>query len=179
MADIPSTIPNEVRAGDTLRWTREFTDYPASDGWALAYTLVSSTAVATINASADGDGFDVTVTAAISAAFVPGRYTITEFVTKALERVTLNIKPLRVLANLAGASAGTDVRSHARKMLEAIETWLETKSPTAASFEIAGRKLQNYPLADLLKLRDRYRAEANAEDRAAAGLAPVRLLTRF
>lgn len=179
MADIPNRAPAELRAGDTARWTRDLGDYPASQGWTLSYTLVTSTAAHSFSATANGDAFDVTVAAAVTAAWAAGHYQLQEYVAKSGERYTLATTPLRILPNLAAVVSGLDVRSHARKVLDAINAWLEAKAPTAASFEIAGRKLQNYSLADLLALRDRYRAEVAREDQVAAGGAPARILTRL
>jgi hypothetical protein len=179
MTDIPSSIPFEIRVGDTTRWRRDFADYPASAGWSLAYTLIGSAGAQAFSAVADGDGFTITISAVDSSTWTAGSYTVTEYVTNGAERVTLNSVPVRVLADLAAATAAADLRTHARKVLDAIEAWLESKAPTSAGFEIAGRKLQNYPLADLLKLRDRYRAEVLREERAALGFGPVRILTRF
>lgn len=179
MVDIPNRVPAELRAGDTARWTRELSDYPASQGWSLGYKLVTSTAVYSFSASANGDAFDITVAAATTAAWTAGLYQMQEYVSKAGERYTLGTTPLRILPDLAALASGLDVRSHARKVLDAINAWLEAKAPTAASFEIAGRKLQNYSLADLLALRDRYRAEVAREDQVASGGVPARLLTRL
>src|SRR6185312_2016653 len=57
---------------------------------------------------------------------------------------------------VAAATGPVDTRSHAQKVLDAINAWLESKAPVAGSFEISGRKISYYPLADLLKLQSRY-----------------------
>ena len=117
--------------------------------------------------------------AAITAGWAPGTYKVTEYVTSATERQTLSTQPLRILPNLAAASAGADTRTHARKTLDAIEGWLETRAPGYALIWVDGRKLENRSIPDLLVLRDRYRAEVAAEDRKAAGLGAVRILARL
>lgn len=180
MVDIPDSVPAELRAGDTVRFNREHADYPASAGWTLSYTLVTGTAAYSFNATANGNAFSITVAAATTAPWTVGLYQLHEYVTKAAERYTLGTTPLRVLPNLAAVAAGgLDVRSHARKVLDAINAWLEAKAPTAAGFELAGRKLQNYALPELLALRDRYRAEVAREEQVASGRPPSRLLTRL
>lgn len=179
MADIPSSIPQEIRAGDTAKWRRELSDYPADDGWVLAYTAVSATAAHAFTAAADGTAHLVTVAASETTAWAAGNYRLTEFATKASERYTLGSTSLRVLPDLAAANTGIDARTHARKVLDAIEAWLEAKAPTAGAMEIAGRKVQNYPLTDLLALRDRYRAEVAREEATASGRPGGRILTRF
>lgn len=176
--EIPVVVPNEVRAGDTVKFRRELSDYPASAGWVLSYQLINSTTAHSFTATADGDVHAVTVAAATTATWAAGDYKIHETVALAGERYTLAVKVVRVLPDLA-AAATADIRTHARKVLDAIEAWLEAKAPTAASFEVAGRKLAQYPLPELLALRDRYRAEVTREQRTEAGRPPVRLLTRF
>jgi len=60
-----------------------------------------------------------------------------------------------------------DNRSHARKVLENIETYLENSGNlSAASYEIAGRKLQRFSLPELLAMRDKYKGEVAREDAA-------------
>jgi hypothetical protein len=88
---------------------------------------------------------------------------------------------VRVLPNLAAATAGADLRTHAEKVLAGIEAYLEGKASSgwAASLEIAGRKLSEYALAELLKLRDTYRAEVSSARQISVCAPPVRLLTRL
>ena len=82
-------------------------------------------------------------------------------------------------------SASTlDSRSHARKVLANINAYLENANNlTAAKYEIAGRSLQRISIAELLTLRDRYRAEVAREDaaaNAARGLPNLRrIMVRF
>ena len=179
MTDISAELPSEIRAGDTAKWQRSFADYPANDSWVLAYTLIGVGGAYNFSGTANGADFLVTVSAASSTGYAPGLYTLTEYVSKAGERYTLNTKSLRILPNLAAAVAASDNRSHAQKMLDAIEAWLESKAPTSASVEIAGRKISNYPLADLLSLRDKYKFELRLENNAAAGNGMPKLLVRF
>jgi hypothetical protein len=175
-ADIPSTPPAELRAGDTAKWRRELPDYPASASWQLKVTLVGQQGAHTVTADADGDAFVFTLLASITAAWVAGRYVRTEYVTNGTERYTIETGEILLLQDLAVATGAVDTRSHARKVLDAIEAWLESKAPTAGLVEVAGRKVQNYPLADLLALRDRYRAEVRRET---AGPGHGRLLVRL
>ena len=178
MTELSADIPAELRAGDTGKWQRSFSDYPASAGWVLAYTIAGSAGVFTFSATTSGDDFQVTVSAATTGGWAAGQYTLTEYVSKAGERYTLSAQPFRVLPNLVGSSAA-DSRSHAQKMLDAIEAWLESKAPTAASVEIAGRKISNYPLADLLALRSKYKFEVMLENQRATGRRGAKLLVRL
>ena len=167
MADIPTLEPTTANAGDTWRWTRTLADYPASAGWALSYTLINGTTKITINASASGDAHAVTVSAATTAGYTAGTYDWRARVTKAGEVYTVGEGRLTVRNAYAGSTF--DARSHARKTLEAIEAVIEGRaSSSTLEYSIAGRSLKHIPAADLLALRDRYRAEVKREDAAAA-----------
>lgn len=77
---------------------------------------------------------------------------------------------VEILADLAAVSAPTDLRSHARRTLDAIEAVLEKRaSRDQERYTINNRELWRTPIGDLLKLRDTYRAEVRKEDAAAAG----------
>jgi hypothetical protein len=165
----PCSIPAEITAGDTVSWQQAGGDYPASAGWALAYTLVSSTKVLQVSATADGDDYAVTVDAATTAAWDAGSYRVQAYVTKGTDRHTIGTGLVRVLPNLAAATGGLDTRTHAQKVLDAINGWLESQAPVYGAMEINGRKISYYPLADLLKLRDRYQLAVNTEQRLAGG----------
>lgn len=179
-AEIPSSIPSEIRAGDTVRWRRELSAYPASEGWQLHYAFVGTASVQSAVAAADGDAHLVTLAANVTAGWPAGTYRVQEYVTKGTERYSLSAVNVRVLPDLTTVTTGADLRTHARKVLDAIEGWLESKAPAAQSIEIAGRKISNYPIADLLALRDRYRAEVAREEAAASGAGRgSRLLVRF
>jgi hypothetical protein len=181
MADISTTIPAQLRAGDTAKWRRILPDYPASAGWALHYKLLpQSGAMITIDATADGDNHLINVVAANTAAWLPGIYRMQEYITKAPDQYTLSTTVVQVLLNIATQAAGLDTRTHARKVLDALEAFLEGKSVPNMKIEIAGRLIQNHPIPELLILRDRYRVEAAREEAAAAGkIIGGRVLTRF
>jgi hypothetical protein len=178
-----TTEPGRVTAGDTIAWTKTLADYPATASWVLSYTLINATGKITITASASGADHAVVVAAATSAAWAAGTYAWQGVVTKGAERFTVGTGSIAIAANWA-AAATLDTRSHAIKVLAAIEAYLESPANTAAaSYEIAGRKLQRHSMAELLTLRDRYRAEAAREANAArlaAGLASKnQIYTRF
>lgn len=177
-AALPTAPPAAIRAGDSVTWQRSLRDYPASDGWALKYTLVAASGAYNFEATADGDDFLVELASDVTEAWEPGRYSLTEYVEKAPARTTLQVTPLQVQPDLAGATGGIDTRSHARKMLDSIDAWLETSAPTVAKMEINGRRIENYGLDELLAMRSRYAAEVAREDAAASGGRTGRLLVR-
>lgn len=182
-AEIPTTEPVQVWAGDTWKWKREdLTDYPATS-YTLTYYLHNESASATIVATADGGNFSVTVAKATTAAIAAGKYFWAAFVNDTTERYKVDSGTIEVLPDLT-ASAATDRRTHARKVLEAIEAVLESRATVdQAGYTIAGRRLDRTPIADLLALRAAYRAECDAEEQAeriSNGMGnPKRILVRF
>lgn len=167
MADIPTREPLQLNAGDTWRWTRTLDDYPASQGWTLSYTLINAAAKITINASASGNDHAVLVAANTTGGYAPGAYEWRARVSKAGEVYTVGEG--RITVRNALAASTLDTRSHARKTLEAVESVIEGRAGSAVlEYQIAGRSLKHIPIADLLVLRDKYRAEVMREDAAAA-----------
>ena len=182
MADIPNIEPSSANAGDTWRWTRTLADYPASAGWALSYTLINAAAKITINATASGDDHAVTVAAATTAGYAPGTYDWRARVTRSGEVYTVGEGRLTVRNAFSGATF--DARTHARKTLEAIEAVIEGRASSEVSYYMIGnRQLRYMTPAELLTLRDKYRAEVAREDAATAVAAGLpdrrRVFVRF
>lgn len=163
-----------IRAGDTYRTTRSWPQYAASDGWQLGVSLASTAGVFTVEATGEGAAHVLAISAAVTAGWPPATYRLVEYVTRGADRHTLHCQNVQVLPDLAAASAPLDTRSHAQRVLDSVEAFLE--SGVEAELEIAGRRLKNYPLPELLALRDRYRAEVRHN---AGGFRVGTLLTRF
>ena len=180
MTTITST-PLEVTAGDTLNWQVSLSDYLATDAWVLSYALVNTTNKYVITASAAGAEHLINVSATTSATYAAGEYQWQAYVTKGALRNTVGDGTIKILPNLAGVAGGFDTRSHVKKTLDAIESWLENKNPAVSEYEIAGRRMRYIPIADLLKLRDKYKNELRTEEAAkSSGLkGKNRLQVRF
>lgn len=183
MVDTPTREPLKLEIGDSWAWRREdlAADYPATS-WTLSYEIVSAAAAISITAAADGDQFAISVAAATTAAYTAGRYRMAGYVTAGANRWRVYLGALELMPNLAAGVA--DIRSHARKVLDAIEAVIEGRAAKdQQGYTIAGRRLDRTPIEDLLKLRGQYMAEAareTAAERLAAGLAdPRRVLVRF
>lgn len=161
--------PTKITAGDTLQWTKTLADYPAST-WTLTYTLFNADAAYSFSASADSDDHSVDVPGATTATWAPGRYAWTAFVSDGTDQHTVADGTWLVVANPSAVTA-RDGRTHARKMLDAIEATLEGKASTSelslVSVAMGDRNVSSKPEL-LLTLRDRYKAEVLAEERAAA-----------
>lgn len=165
--DIPTNEPQSLRAGDTWKWTRTFADYPAGT-WTLKYRFKNAAGYFEIVAAAAGTDHAVTVAAATTAAYAAGRYTWMAWVETGAEKFTVDTGTLEVNPDYRASTAAYDGRSHARKMLDAIEAWLEARDPAVAEYEIAGRRMKYIPIAELVKLRSRYQLELAAQANADA-----------
>jgi hypothetical protein len=166
-------MKSELIAGDTLQFTTSVPDYPASAGWTLTYRLVPRTSGSAISfdATADGDDYDIEVGASTTDDWTAGEYSWSAYVSKAGERHTVDQGTVKIQPN-PGVVAAYDARSFARKALDAIEAVLEGRaSKDQEEYSIGGRSLKRTKLEDLHKMRARFKAEVDAEDRAAAGRA--------
>lgn len=173
---IPTSEPLELRAGDTWQWRREdLLDYPAPT-WALKYQFKNASGGFLVTASADGANHSITVAASTTTAYNEGRYDYIAWVESGAEKFTVRTGALQVLPDLrANAVANPlDGRSHARRVVEAIEAVIEGRATKdQEAYTIAGRSLQRTPIEQLIMFRDRYRLEVRREEQAqrvAAGL---------
>jgi len=176
MPDIPSQEPTVITAGDTIKWTKSLgSDYPATT-YTLKYRLHLRNAVAaepiTITAAADGADYSITVAAATSAAYTAGEYDWYSWVESGTERYSIDSGRLTIKPDPEEVAAGTDLRSHAEKMLDLIETVLESGATSDQKrIKINDREIEKYTFEELLDLREYYKkaveAEHNEDDIAA------------
>lgn len=193
--------PIEIIIGDTITWIRrnvqaasendagavEYADIKASEGWTLKFTAVGKLGIFTITAAADSDNaddFKFTIAAATTAAYTAGDYKWQLVATKTTTRYTIAEGWITLTDNISGRSALYDNRSHAKKVLDAIEAVIEGRaSMDQMGYQIAGRSLSRTPIPDLIKLRSLYKDEYDGElatARIQMGLASKRkILTRF
>ena len=184
-ASTPTKEPETLVAGDTWKWERSLSDYPASDSWSLTYYLrKSGSSAITITSSANVDAHLVTVAAATTASYTPGTWDFRGYVTKSGERYEVFNGILEVETNPATAASSYDPRTHAEKVIDAIEAVLESRATKEIlNFSVEANSLSSIPHADLLALRSRYRIEVERE-KAAERLkmgrgSGRRILTRF
>jgi len=163
----PEGVPPLLVAGDTWLWKRtDLTDY-ATASYALTYTFrlegTGSTSIA-VTASESGDEYRVEVAAATTAGYTVGVYQWQEYITRSSDsaRLTLSEGTCEVVANRAAAT--TDPRSHAQKVLAAIEAVIEgTASKELASYTVDGIAINRRSIDELMRMRDSYRYEVDEE----------------
>lgn len=167
-----------IAAGTTLKATVSLTDYPASAGWVLHYRLALRSGSGTpidIVGTASGDGHQVTVAHGTTANWPAGTYTVNAWVDNGTDRFSVSSESGQIIVtpNPATLAAGVDQRSAAVINLAAVQALLGGKAASGMErYAINGRELRSYPLADLIKLEAKLKAEVNAE-LASAGRAPL------
>ena len=157
---IPTFEPKSFIAGETLKWTRSFSDYPASDGWTLKYALRGPGAVIDITASTASNGQDYAITFQSLVAQIAGKYLWQSWVEKGSEKYFLDSGSITCLIQLS-AQTTFDGRSTAQKIVEAIDAMgLEKATLDQLSYEIGSalgnRKLMRYTPEQIIILRDKY-----------------------
>jgi len=173
-------VKTEIVIGDTLDFETSVPDYPNTDGWTLNFRLIPIVTGTAISFTAAGtptedvDGYRVQLAPATTAAWTAGDYAWNSYLTKTGARVTLESGQVTLLPDPAVATAPRDNRSHARKVLEAIEAVIEGRATKdQEEYAIGDRSLKRTPIADLLKMRSRYMQEVaneDARDRLANGI---------
>ena len=161
-AAIPDSIPAELVAGDTWSWTRSLGDYPAGT-WTATVYFESSLGAFNVVGSSSGTMHSFTISAATSTAIVPGLYGWRLRATDGTTTTTVESGMVTVLVDPAKAGR-TDVRSWARRTLDAVEAFLEGNASTAqASMSLAGRQISRWSITELTAWRDKLRGEVRAE----------------
>ena len=163
-ANIPETEPAKIIAGDILQWKRTDLNADYSNAsYALTYKARlegTGSSVVTINASASGDDYLVSISQSSTASYTAGVYRWQAYITRTSdsERITVDSGTFEVVANRATATS--DPRSHAKTMVDKIESLLEGRADAdVSSYSIAGRSLSKLTVEELMTWRDRYRAE--------------------
>lgn len=162
------TIPTAIKAGLTFTTTVESAEYPAPD-WSLVLLLRGPSSI-TVESTDEGTAHRLHAAATATANWVPGEYSFSLRATNGADVVELEAGQTVVQPDLAGLTPGTDTRSHIRKVLAAIEAVIERRaSLDQERYRINDRELYRTPIAELLKLRDKYRAELAMAQRVANG----------
>jgi hypothetical protein len=166
--------PTEIIAGDTLAWTKDLEDYPATDSWHLSYRLRGPKNIDIAwgtHVSADGSGFSISVPAATTASWVAGTYWLFGYVSNGSERYQIVKVQVTIQPDSQNASQSFDGRTHAKKALDAIEAamlGIASREEQSYQIDIGGkmRQLQFCSREELIKMRNYYKSEVESELRA-------------
>ena len=163
-------------AGETLNYLASVPQYPASAGWTLTLylnRLAGGTAV-NYTSTASGDDHLLQVSGTTTAAWSAGAYGWQIWATLGAERYQISQGQLEVRPSLIGAAAGTDTRTAAEVALDAVQSMIRgTATSGVLSYQINGRELRRYSMAELLMLESKLQTDVARERnaaRVAAGL---------
>lgn len=175
---ILSKVPEQLRAGDTLRLLLALQDHDAPT-WSSVLYFENSAGAFNVTGAASGTSHSFTVDAATTAGKAPGSYKWTIRATAAGVAETVDEGWIEILPNPASTTR-TDPRGWARRTLEAIEAFLEGNATTAqASMTINGRSIARWSLQELLQWRDKLRAEVQTEEQGATNGLGRNIKVRF
>jgi len=173
--------PKEIVAGTTVKWTKSLSDYPAGEGWSLIYYFFNANSSFSVEATASGNDFQITISANITANYTPGEYKWQAIVVKGDEKYVVDSGYVKILPNPTQA---VDWRSEIKKALDAIKAVIEGRAnKDQASYTIAGRRLDRTPIPDLIvlydKLKKEFAKELKAEKLAKGESTGSKILIRF
>lgn len=158
-------IPDKIIAGTTFSQLVTLTAYPAPE-WGLTLLLRGPLAIDVV-ATVGGAQHLLSATADATSLWPPGIYWWAVRVSRGAEVVQVDEGQVVVGVDLAAIEHPHDARSHAEKVLAAIEAVIEGRATIdQQKYTINNRELWRTPIADLLLLRSRYRDEARREQQA-------------
>jgi hypothetical protein len=180
-------LPLQIRIGDTVKWSEPAVGDYSAPTYTRTVSLRQATGSITIDVVgvANGSGWDFTLTAAQSATLAAGDVYAQDYVTLGGERYTLADGTIKALGNLAAAAGAFDGRLQSEKDLAAVQAAIRAKiaGGDVQEYSIGGRSLKKIPVADLIALENKLKADVASEKRAArvaAGLPSGRnLFVRF
>ena len=161
-----SKEPNTLVLGDYWSWKRDdlATDYPIGT-YALTYEFHSDsggggTKKFTLTAVEADDTYYIESASSTTTGYAVGDYVWEAYITKtsSSNRIMVDSGRTSITENLANTNA--DLRSHAKKVLDALEAVIENRATMdQSSMSIAGRSLSRMSVDELLTCRNRYKAE--------------------
>lgn len=160
-----STLPGEIGAGVSFKAIACLPVYPAPD-WSIDLILRGPGQI-DIGGVSSGENHELRVAASVTKDWKPGRYRFEIRASSGDDVVTVETGEVLIAPDLAAQIDGYDGRDHVRRVLDAIEAVIENRATIDQQhYQINNRSLTRTPLADLLKLRDKYRAELAGQKRA-------------
>ncbi|KIC15007.1 hypothetical protein [Leisingera sp. ANG-Vp] len=161
-------IPAEIGAGVTFRQTVSLPVYPAPE-WSVSLIMRGPSQI-DLAGTGEEENHALHALASATADWKPGHYRYELRASKGADVITVEAGEVRVAPNLSAQVAGYDGRGHVQRVLDAIEAVIENRATIdQQSYQINNRSLQRTPLGELMKLRDRYRAELASKKAARKG----------
>lgn len=166
-----AAIPASFTAGDYVTWTQEAA--PEGTSAITAYLRTNAASGATVAATGPVNGaWKFSLSSSLTAQLTPGDWRLQEIATVKGCPTTINQSSFKITPSLAytGNAAAIDLRSTAQKDLDDVEDAIRALTTGAQEYWIGtggnGRRVRRADLAELIKWRDRLKAQVAAEKRA-------------
>ena len=164
---IPEKEPVKIYKGETVVWNRkDLTDYPVGSyamSWTARLESNGGTAFSATVTEVE-DYYKFTLDNSATGGYTTGDYFWVLKVTQSSdsEELIIDSGKITVKDNYFGTTG--DTRSHAKIMLDKIESILEGRADAdVSSYSIQGRSLSKISINELLQWRDYYKAEYQKE----------------
>jgi len=171
-----SDLPKSFAAGETLKYKRAHSDFPAVAGWVLKLYLRGAS-VRDYTAAVVGTEHVFTLptgNAPGTSDLLPGAYSWEERAELAGENYAAARGTITVRPNLATATAG-QLQSAEEKELAIVEAAISGRlTDDMQSYQISGRAVNMIPIRDLYMIRNQLRAAVIAKRNGGRIETPVR-----
>ena len=164
---IPEKEPVTFYKGETVVWTRkDLTDYPVGSyamSWSARLESNGGTSFTATVTEVD-DYYKFTLDNSATGGYTTGDYFWVLKVTQSSdsEELIIDTGKITVKDNYFGSTG--DTRSHAKIMLDKIESLIEGRADAdVSSYSIAGRSLNKLSVQELTEWRNYYKAEYQKE----------------
>jgi hypothetical protein len=169
---VQPAVPSAIRAGDTVRFTRGFADFPAADSWTARFS-VAGASKAGVDGSASGNDFLFELTPAITAGLLPGTYAYQITATKAGARYTAEVGTLTIEPDIQASTAGALQHQDERELAMLNQELLARAQSDHTEYTIGDRSLKRETLESLRQWRNELRARIAQRRRGKLGMAAV------
>lgn len=165
-------VPALIYSGDTVKWNEPATaDYSSTASWVATFSLkhADGNDALTVTGVADGaGGWNFTLTAVQTATLHASIHWWQLVVTKAGERYTLGTGDLAVQGDIPASGNHYDGRSQSQIDLDAVRAAMRARiaGGEVQEYSIGNRSLKKMPMADLIALETKLKADVARENRA-------------
>ena len=145
-------IPSTITAGTSVSWSVDLPDFPASEGWTLAYSLVKSSAQVVVTSTPSGDAHLIEIPYETTEAWEAGVYAWQSHVSNGTERYLIASGSVEILADYAEATDGSDQRKWYDTAIEALQASIAGRASKTQMFQtVGGVQIQHMTLGDQIK----------------------------
>lgn len=162
--EVTKREPTQITQGDTISFTKTLSQYPATDGWSLLYSLRGNGQDLQFTSTASGSDHEILVDAAETELWLPSDYQMEGWAVNGDQRFQIYLSSLVITPDLATAAPDVDVRTHAQKMLALVEQQLEQCAKNILiTTTVEGTAIERERRNELLRFRQSYIQERRGQ----------------